>query len=645
MLTIQDLSFHYGSRTLYDEASLQIKPKQRIGLIGQNGTGKTTLLKIINGELLPDGGTISKSNDCTIGFLNQDLLSYDSGESILNVAMQAFTREIKIQEEINQVIHQLENEYDEKLVEKLTKLQEEFEALGGYTMQSKTEEILEGLGFKTADLQRPLRTFSGGWRMRVMLAKLLLQNPAVLMLDEPTNHLDLPSIQWIESYLTDYEGAVIIVSHDRTFLDRAVNTIVEVSYGKLNVYSGNYTFYLQEKELRNELQRNAFNNQQQQIRQMESFINRFRAQASKSRQVQSRVKQLEKLDLVDEVMEETVALNFRFRFTQQPGKIIAELPNFSKSYGENVIFKNAKATIQRGDKIALIGANGKGKSTMLRIVSGTEPIEGEHKMGHNVIASFYAQHQLESLQIENQILDELKQAGTDKTEAELRNILGCFLFKGDDAFKKIKVLSGGEKSRVALAKTLISEANFLLLDEPTNHLDMQSVNILIQALQQYEGSYLIVSHDRHFISQTANKIWWVENGELKEYLGTYQEYEYWQKSQTPEKQSSKKVVVEKASPKNEEKSNNQQQREENKDWRRKVDAAKKRVSDAEKKISEIENKMKQTELELAKPSVYADPFKLSTTTQEYEKLKKQLEKANQEWEDAVMQLEEVEKSN
>ncbi|MEY3411906.1 MAG: Zinc import ATP-binding protein ZnuC, partial [Bacteroidota bacterium] len=521
MLSISNLSFYFGSRAMYDEASLHIKPKDKIGLIGANGTGKSTLLRIIHGEYQPDGGNISKSNECTIGFLNQDLMSYLSDDSILDVAMQAFERAVQVQKEIDEVLHEMEVNYEDKQVDKLAKLQDEFDRLDGYNMQNKTEEILEGLGFTTEDLPRPLKEFSGGWRMRVMLAKLLLQKPSLLMLDEPTNHMDLPSIQWIENYLSSYEGALIIVSHDRQFLDGAVTSIVEVQNGRLNVYAGNYSFYLEEKELRKEIQKGAFENQQSQIKQAEKFIERFRSKASKASLVQSRVKALERLDIIDDVMDESAKVNFKFNFTNHPGRYVLHLENINKSYPPRTILKGANGVIERGDKIALIGANGKGKSTLLRIIDGGEEIDGERREGHNVVKSFFAQHQLESLNIENTLLEELAAAGSKKTEMELRGILGCFLFSGDDAFKKIKVLSGGEKSRVALAKTLISEANFLLLDEPTNHLDMMSVNILIQALIQYEGTFVAISHDRHFITQIATKIWYIEDEEIKEYPGTY----------------------------------------------------------------------------------------------------------------------------
>jgi len=530
MLSISNLNFYFGSRALYEGASLHIKPKTKIGLIGANGTGKSTLLRLISGEYTPDGGTISKSGECTIGFLNQDLLSYQTDDSILHVAMQAFERQLELQIDIDKVLHKMETNYEDKDVDLLSKLQEEFERLDGYTIQSKTEEILEGLGFSTEDLSRPLRLFSGGWRMRVMLAKLLLQKPALLLLDEPTNHLDLPSIEWVEKYIHDYEGSIVVVSHDRYFLDRTVDNIAEVSNAKITLYPGNYSFYIEEKSLRNEIQKGAYENQQAQIRQTERFIERFKAKASKARQVQSRVKALDRLDVVDEVIDEKAKVNFKFNFGTQPGRFILFLEHITKAYGDKVILKNTSATINRGDKIALIGANGKGKSTLLRIISGSEKIEGERRTGHNVIESFFAQHQLESLQVENNLLEELKGTGTTKTEMELRSVLGCFLFSGEEVFKKIKVLSGGEKSRVALAKVLISEANFLLLDEPTNHLDMQSVNILIQALQQYEGTYVVVSHDRYFVSNIANKIWYIEGYEIKEYPGSFDEYEEWQAS-------------------------------------------------------------------------------------------------------------------
>ena len=622
MLSISNLNFYFGSRALYEGANLHIKPKAKIGLIGANGTGKSTLLRLISGEYTPDGGNISKSGDCTIGFLNQDLLSYQTDDSILEVAMQAFSRQLELQKEIDQVLHKMETNYEDKDVDLLAKFQEEFERLDGYTIQSKTEEILEGLGFTTGDLNRPLRLFSGGWRMRVMLAKLLLQKPSLLLLDEPTNHLDLPSIEWVENYIHDYEGAIVVVSHDRYFLDRTIDHIAEVSGAKITLYPGNYSYYTEEKSLRNEIQKGAFENQQSQIRQTERFIERFKAKASKSRQVQSRVKALEKIDIIDDVIDEKAKVNFKFNFGTEPGRFILFLENISKAYGEKVILKSTSATINRGDKIALIGANGKGKSTLLRVISGTEEIEGERRTGHNVIESFFAQHQLESLNVENTLIDELKATGTTKTEMELRSVLGCFLFSGEEVFKKIKVLSGGEKSRVALAKVLISEANFLLLDEPTNHLDMQSVNILIQALQQYEGTYVVVSHDRYFVSNIANKIWYIEDHEIKEYPGSFDEYETWMASR-PVDQTAAKAVASKPKPE----LAPVEHKPVNQNTEKAIEKLEKQIMEFEQEIEQIENEMatvaaasKFDELKSLETKRHAVQVKLEATTAEWELL-------------------------
>ena len=624
MLSISNLNFYFGSRALYDGASLHIKPKTKIGLIGANGTGKSTLLRLISGEYTPDGGTISKSGECTIGFLNQDLLSYQTDDSILHVAMQAFERQLELQIEIDKVLHKMETNYEDKDVDLLSKLQEEFERLDGYTIQSKTEEILEGLGFSTEDLSRPLRLFSGGWRMRVMLAKLLLQKPALLLLDEPTNHLDLPSIEWVEKYIHDYEGSIVVVSHDRYFLDRTVDNIAEVSNAKITLYPGNYSFYIEEKSLRNEIQKGAYENQQAQIRQTERFIERFKAKASKARQVQSRVKALDRLDVVDEVIDEKAKVNFKFNFGTQPGRFILFLEHITKAYGDKVILKNTSATINRGDKIALIGANGKGKSTLLRIISGSEKIDGERRTGHNVIESFFAQHQLESLQVENNLLEELKGTGTTKTEMELRSVLGCFLFSGEEVFKKIKVLSGGEKSRVALAKVLISEANFLLLDEPTNHLDMQSVNILIQALQQYEGTYVVVSHDRYFVSNIANKIWYIEDHEIKEYPGSFDEYEEWQAGRGNNSTAAPKKANEKPKP---ELAPIETQRKE--------PSNEKQIAKLETQIMELEHSISELENQMASLAQSGEFEKVKELESELSRKKQALEDVTSEWENLI----------
>jgi ATP-binding cassette subfamily F protein 3 len=638
MLSISNLSFHIGARTIFDEASLHIKPKDKIGLIGLNGTGKSTLLKLINGEITPDGGTVSRSRDCSIGFLNQDQLSYQSEESILSVAMQAFEEETKLERKIETLLKKMEVDHSDSLITELSKTQEKYEAMGGYTLQSKAEEILEGIGFATADLHRPMNEFSGGWRMRVMLAKLLLENPSLLMLDEPTNHLDLPSIMWVESYLKNYPGAVIVVSHDKQFLDNTITNIIEVDQKKLNLYQGNYSFYETEKSLRSEIQQNAYINQQQHIKQSERFIERFRAKATKARQVQSRVKALEKLNKIEAVADKNAQVNFKFKPAKQSGRHVSTVKHLTKRYGDNIVLEDTSIGIERGDKIALIGANGIGKSTMLRIIGTTEACEGKSELGYNVDISFYAQHQIDSLNLNHEVLEELKYCTTEKTEQELRNILGNFLFSDDDVFKKIKVLSGGERSRVALAKTLISEANFLILDEPTNHLDIQSVNILSQALQQYAGTIILVSHDRQFISEVANKIWYIEEKKVKEYPGTLDEYIYWKNRKDSEnkKPPTRSAKVKKDSNKNRGETNSTRKH------KRRIIELKKQLESCENTIMMLEEKSADCEDLLSKPEVYSNMDRLAEVNTEFEKINKDLVHHQKQWEEFVDEINKLE---
>ena len=631
MLSINNLNFSFGGRTMYDDLNWHIKPREKIGLIGYNGAGKSTLLRIIVGEYQPDGGTVSKSKDCSIGFLNQDLLSYETDSSILAVAMEAFEEANATQKKIDEILVKMETDYNDKLVEQLSTLQEKFEALEGYTLQAKTEEILEGLGFTTNDLQKPLKQFSGGWRMRVMLAKLLLASPSLLLLDEPTNHLDLPTIQWIEKYIHNYEGTVIIVSHDRQFLNNCAEKIAEINSQQLHIYEGNYNFYLKERELRREIQHNAFKNQQQKIKEAEQFVERFKAKATKAKQAQSRVKMLERMERIEDVVDDNASISFKFNFGKQSGKIICELKNISKSYGDLEIIKDSSKYIERGDKIALLGANGKGKSTLLRIIDGSEPIEGEWINGYNVNKAFFAQHQLESLTLSNTILEELVQSGSEKTELEIRGILGCFLFSDDDVHKQIKVLSGGEKSRVALAKTLLSESNFLLLDEPTNHLDIQSVNMLIQALQQYGGSFVVVSHDRHFVQEIANKVWFIEDKEIKEYPGTYLEYVDWMEKREANKPAQAQTSTKKAKENKKEKPKTKSKSVDQK----LVNQAKQELKKVEKSVEELETKKGELEMELASEAVFSNPELLAEKAQQLEEVELELDVKNQRWEELV----------
>lgn len=636
MISINNLTFEIGSRALYDEASWHIKPGDKAGLIGANGTGKSTLLKLIVGDYSPTSGTISMAKDLKIGYLNQDLLSYHSGKSILHVAMEAFERQNKLHSEIETLLKKLETDYSDEILNKLSNKQTEFEALDGYSIEFRAHEILAGLGFSEEEQQRPLATFSGGWRMRVMLARILLQAPDILLLDEPTNHLDLPSIKWLENYLQAFEGSIVIVSHDRYFLDKIINKTVESRRGKLTVYAGNYSFYLEEKSLREEIQSNQFKNQQAKIKQEERLIERFRAKASKAKMVQSRIKALDRMEKIGDVDDDNPEVNFNFKFSKPSGRHVVTLEHISKSYPNIEILRDASALIEKGDKIALIGANGKGKSTLLRIVADADnEYEGKSVKGHNVSQTFFAQHQLEALHLENTILQELVNFAPKHTETELRSILGCFLFTGDDVFKKIKVLSGGEKSRVALAKALTADANFLVLDEPTNHLDMASVNILIQALQQYEGTCIVVSHDRYFLDQIANKIWFIEDKKIKEYPGSYQEYEEWDAKRVvkTEPQTEKKVI--KDQPKKEKTPTSD-------DQSRTLQRMNRELVLLEQKISESQKEVKELEVYLAKEQVYSDVSKLQEATRTYNSAKASFERLQQDWErlaEEIMALE------
>ena len=628
LLGLQNVTFEFGARVIVKDATWHIQPNERIGLIGYNGTGKSTLLKVLTNQYLPSAGTVEKGKETTIGFLHQDLLSFDTEESIMEVALSAFEKVQALEKEIEQIGLELEKSSDESLAHVYADKLHELEILGGYDIQHKTEEILQGLGFANSDLQRPYKTFSGGWRMRVLLAKMILMNPDVLLLDEPTNHLDLPCIEWLEKYLQHYRGSVVIVSHDRYFLDRMVTKIVELYQQELHFYSGNYSYYLQEKEQRIELQKRAYENQQDYIRQQERFVERFKAKASKAAQAQSIMKRLDKIERIENTELERPNMRINFTIGHQPGRILCTLKDATKSFGEIKIVEHTGAEINRGDKIGLIGANGKGKSTLLRMVAGVEPFQGERIEGHNVKDAFYAQHQLEALNLEHTVLEEMNYSGSGKTELELRTLLGCFLFRGDDVDKKIKVLSGGEKARVALAKTIVSKANFLLLDEPTNHLDMHSVDLLIDALNKYEGSYILVSHDRYFVNKTANKIWEIQDYQIKEFVGTYDEWERWkQERKAAENNDSKKKEEPKFTTEKKVKGYS-----ENREQQKELQKVKRQFEQLEEKIAKNTEEKKKLEADLALPEIYSDNKKFLEAEKKYNQKLQELSTANSEYE-------------
>ena len=612
MLHIQNVSFEFGGNYLFRDIDWFIKPRERIGLIGKNGAGKSTLLKLIMGKYDVREGSINKSGGINLGYLSQDMISEDGNQTILEHAKQAFKRALFIQDELEQLYILMETDPSEENIQKMADYQEEFDALDGYNIDNKTAEILEGLGFKTKDLDRPMREFSGGWRMRVVLAKMLLEEPDIMLMDEPTNHLDLPSIEWLEGYLSSYPGSVVIVSHDREFLNKMINKTAELSNQKLYLWDGNYDFYLKAKVERDDLISRQAANQSQYIKEQEKFINRFKAKASKAKAVQSRIKMVDKIERIVEIDEDKSNLKIDFKVGKPSGKVVMDLNEIQQGFDNQILFDRVNREIVRGDKIALIGANGTGKSTFLSIIANEIDFEGIRKEGHQVISSFYAQHQLESLHLDYEILEELQYDAPHKTEMELRNMLGCFLFGGDDVFKKIKVLSGGEKARVSLAKTLVSEANFLLLDEPTNHLDIDSIEIIIEALKRYEGTLIFVSHNRYFIEKLANKVWWIEDQDVKEYPGNYSEYLYKvQQSQNPSssdkaKKKGQKTVEDKSSKDS---------------WKRKNEKEEK-IKKLQKKLDQIEEQIKNSQNHLKNLEVKLSSIDV-TKQEEYENISKE----------------------
>ncbi|MCF8407293.1 MAG: ABC-F family ATP-binding cassette domain-containing protein [Chitinophagaceae bacterium] len=646
LIGLQNVTFEFGARVIVSEANWSIQPGERIGLIGYNGTGKSTLLKILVGQLTPSKGTVEKGRDTTIGYLHQDLLSFDTNESITEVALGAFERVRELEKEVEQLGKELEaNSEDNDLLIKYTDALHEIDLLDGYNINHKAEEVLHGLGFAIKDLSRPYKEFSGGWRMRVLLAKMILQQPDVLLLDEPTNHLDLPSIEWLEKYLLHYKGSVVIVSHDKYFLNKMVNKIVEVYQQQLHFYTGDYEHYEIEKEQRVEIQQRAFENQQDYIKQQEKFIERFKAKASKAAQAQSIQKRLDKLDVIEDVKIERPNIRINFAVDKTPGKVLVDLKGVGKAFPNVQILDNAFAEIERGDKIALIGANGKGKSTLLRIVAGMEKFEGERVWGHNVEESFYAQHQLESLNLNNTILKEVQECGTKNTELELRALLGCFLFGGDEIDKKIKVLSGGEKARVALTKTIISKANFLMLDEPTNHLDMVTVELLAEALTKYDGTIILVSHDRYFISKTANKIWEIEDEKIIEFKGDYKEWLEWK-----ERMAKQKAQLAEPTKNAGSKDTRKQGKQEavvvaevkpqaiDKDLQKQIQKLQKAIAQIEHNIATLHTEKAAIELEMANPANYSDPAKMHTIEKSYQDKNALIRSMNKEYDIAFNDL-------
>ncbi|MGN8225781.1 ATP-binding cassette domain-containing protein [Gracilimonas sp. BCB1] len=648
MLALENITLHLGDRELLDGVSTFINPGERIGLVGPNGAGKSTLLKIIMGIQECDEGSVALSNEESLGYLPQDGVDPDFTLTVIEEVESAFAELFELEMKVKTVQEKLaetdhESKEYEQLMERYGKLQTELESSGLYGLRAEVEKVLMGLGFSEEDFHRSTSEFSGGWLMRIALAKLLLKRPTYLLLDEPTNHLDIESLQWMENFLNSYEGAVVVVSHDKAFLDTITNRTLALRSGDISDYAGNYSFYEKKWEEEKELLLNAKKNQEKKIQQTQEFIDRFRYKASKASQVQSRVKQLEKMDRI-ELEEEQSKVSFRFPEPPRSGQVVMKLDNLHKRYDDTQVFEGIDYEIERGDKIAVVGPNGAGKSTLIRILAGNEPFqEGERIEGHNVTVNYFAQHQADELSPKKDALETLQEAGSDAKESRLRTILGCFLFQGDDVFKKVKVLSGGEKSRLALAKMLLSPANLLIFDEPTNHLDMSSKNILQQAIQQYEGTVVIVSHDRDFLDPIVDKVLDVQPGYIKTYLGNVSYY-------LTRKREEAEAESEEPSPKKETKEDNQLSRKEQRrieaerrnELSRRTKPIRKKVEVLEKEIEEKEIRKVEIEEEMAKPDFYDDADNVKKFSLEYDQLKADLTDHYSKWEEYQSRLEAIE---
>jgi ATP-binding cassette subfamily F protein 3 len=646
MLAVNNLSVNYGERYLFDNISFTINPHDRIGLVGSNGAGKTTLLKIIAGINAPMEGSVNKARFVTVGYLPQEA-EVNSDLSLYKEVESAFEDILQIEEELNEAYKRLSDvdhtteEYAE-LLEIIGELQHKQENADAFRLKSKIETVLMGLGFRVQDLERSVREFSGGWQMRIALAKLLLLEPSVLLLDEPTNHLDIESLQWLEEYLKNYNGAIILVSHDRAFLDTLTKKTFALSLGKMEIYSGNYSYYEKERVMRKELLMNAMKNQQQQLKQTQEFIERFRYKATKARQVQSRIKQLEKIDII-EVEDEEEEIHFHFPQAQQSGRIVMMLKNIRKAYNDKIVYDNLNYTIERGDRIAIVGVNGAGKSTLSKLAAGVESFQsGERKEGYNVIVSYFAQHQAEELDLNKEVLETVDEVAVGEIRTKLRSILGSFLFRGDDVFKKVKVLSGGEKSRLALAKMLLAPANFLIMDEPTNHLDMRSKKVLQEALHEFNGTYLIVSHDRAFLDTIVNKVLEISpGGILKTYIGNVSEYIEAKKKEKGEiggqksDGSNQRSVISSAGKFSNDnvqsKIENLKKDEKKEKPKKNLFQLKKRLEQLEKEIGEIENQKSKIENKMNSEEFIKYPVKAKVISAEYDTVNKKLNELMEEW--------------
>lgn len=648
MISISNVTVSFGGTDLFSGISFMINKRDRIGLVGRNGAGKSTLLKVILGERVPDGGVIAVPSEVTIGYLPQQMKVSDT-RNVIDETLTAFEHLKALEREVEELTNTIasrddyESEEYAKLCARLSEANEHYHLLGGGNQEGEAEQALLGLGFKREELERPTSTFSGGWRMRIELAKLLLRRPSVLLLDEPTNHLDIESIQWLETYLKDYPGALVLISHDRIFLDNVTDRTIEISLGKIYDYKTSYSHYVELRKERREQQLAAYTNQQKQIADTEEFIERFRYKATKSNQVQSRIKQLEKLDIIEVDEEDNSRLHIKFPPAPRSGQVVVETKELGKSFGDKHVFSGADIVVERGEKVALVGRNGEGKSTLAKILMGEHEVSrGTFALGHNVKIGYFAQNEADIMDGNITVYDTLEHVAVGDIRTRLRDILGAFLFRGEDVDKKVMVLSGGERSRLAMARLMLEPHNLLILDEPTNHMDMRSKDILKQALMDYDGTLLVVSHDREFLDGLVSKVYEFRDGVVKEHLGGI--HEFLQKRKMERLQElERKAAPSQASKADSSISDGKQSYLEKKELDKQIRKAENLVSNIEKQVEQLEEKVSKMDEMFSNPTGHnidpADPelFK------KYNSLKKAIEEKMYEWEIAHEELESLKK--
>jgi ATP-binding cassette subfamily F protein 3 len=633
MLTISNLSIHFSNRFLFDEVTFTVGTNDRIGLIGRNGTGKSTLLKIIAGIQVPEEGKVIKSNDYKIGYLPQDG-NLESDLDVFSEAKKALIEILELEERINRVSAEMSSRTDYesdayfKLIHDLTDSSERFEILGGSSADAKVELILTGLGFSRDDLTRKVNEFSGGWRMRIALAKILLSNPDCVLLDEPTNHLDIESIIWLEQFLKNYQGAVMLVSHDKRFLDAVTNRTIEIFNSKTIDFNVPFTQFMERRDELKEIQMAAYKNQQKQIAETERYIERFRSKANLASRVQSRIKQLDKIERLEIEEEDNSSLRIKFPEAPRSGIMCVDVKNMTKYYDEKLILKDIDFGIERGEKVAFVGKNGEGKTTLTKIIAGVTDYIGECQLGHNVALGYFSQHQAELLDPDSTVFQIIDRAATGEMRTKVRGVLGAFLFSGDSVDKRVKVLSGGEKSRLALARLLLEAHNLLILDEPTNHLDMSSKEALKNALSDYTGALIVVSHDRDFLDGLTEKTYYFADKKIKTYLGDINEFLLKQNIDRLNEIEKNKVKVEYKAP---EQKNAQIDRDEQKRISREQGKVKKQIEVVENEISAIENQINNLDILFASPEFGRNPLEDNKKRQSYNDLKIQLDSKMEAW--------------